>query len=123
MARGRPLEVEQEFLEAFRLSGLVSEYIVSVLPSDLWRADPPSGRGRSACALVAQRESVRGSFGGVGGAERGEVNRNGHGMGGGSREAEPSRERRHDRQPANPSHVHPKLLQKANEKEDHGFGG
>jgi len=28
MAKGRPLEVERELLEAFRQSGLVNEYLV-----------------------------------------------------------------------------------------------
>jgi DinB family len=46
MARGRPIEVEEELLEAFRRSGRVSEYLVRVLPVRIWRADPPAGRGR-----------------------------------------------------------------------------
>jgi len=45
MARGRPLDVEQELLEAFRHSGRVNEYLVSALPASLWRAAPPTGDG------------------------------------------------------------------------------
>ena len=45
MPRGRPLDVEQELLEAFRHSGRVNEYLVSVLPASLWLAAPPPGRG------------------------------------------------------------------------------
>ncbi len=68
MARGRPLEVEQELLEAFAQSGLVNEYLVSVLPDALWRAAPPSGRGRSIAAIVAHMQSVRRTFAKMGGA-------------------------------------------------------
>jgi uncharacterized damage-inducible protein DinB len=65
--KGRPLDVERELLESFRQSGLVSEYLVSVLPASLWRADPPSGRGRSIAAIVAHMQSVRRTFARMGG--------------------------------------------------------
>ena len=53
MAKGRPLDVERELLEAFTRSGRVSEYLVSVLPAALWRTPLPSGRGRSIAIIVA----------------------------------------------------------------------
>jgi uncharacterized damage-inducible protein DinB len=65
------LEVEQELLEAFRHSGLVSEYLVSVLPAVVWRAAPPSGRSRSIAAIVAHMQSVRRTFARMGGARPG----------------------------------------------------
>ena len=71
MARGRPLEVEEELLEAFRRSGRVSEYLVRVLPVRIWRADPPGGRGRSIAAIVAHMQSVRRTFARMGGAQPG----------------------------------------------------
>jgi uncharacterized damage-inducible protein DinB len=71
MAKGRPLEVERELLEAFRQSGLVNEYLVSVLPSALWRAAPPAGRGRSIAAIIAHVQSVRRAFTRMGGARPG----------------------------------------------------
>src|SRR5262252_4855138 len=71
MARGRPLEVERELLEAFTRSGRVSEYLVSVLPATLWRTPPPSGRGRSIAAIVAHMQSVRRMFARMGGARPG----------------------------------------------------
>lgn len=71
MARGRPLELEQELLEAFRHCCLVSEYLVSVLPARIWRADPPGGRGRSIAAIVAHMQSVRRTFARMGGAKPG----------------------------------------------------
>jgi uncharacterized damage-inducible protein DinB len=71
MTKGRPLEVERELLEAFRQSGLVSEYLVNVLPAALWRTAPPSGRGRSMAAIVAHIQSVRRTFARMGGARPG----------------------------------------------------
>jgi uncharacterized damage-inducible protein DinB len=71
MARGRPLDVESELLEAFRHSGSVSEHLVNVLPDALWRVPPPSGRGRSIAAIVAHMQSVRRTFARMGGARPG----------------------------------------------------
>lgn len=71
MARGRPLEIERELIEAFRHNGLVSEYLVSVLPTAIWRASPPGGRGRSIAAIVAHMQSVRRTFARMGGAKPG----------------------------------------------------
>ena len=71
MARGRPLEVELELLESFRQNGLVTEYLVSVLPPALWRTPPPGGRGRSMAALVAHMQGVRRTFARLGGARPG----------------------------------------------------
>jgi uncharacterized damage-inducible protein DinB len=70
MARGRPLDIEQELIEAFRHSGLVSEYLVGVLPANIWRATPP-GRGRSIAAIVAHMQGVRRTFARMGGARPG----------------------------------------------------
>ena len=71
MAKGRPLEVEREFLEAFTQSGLATEYLVMVLPTALWRTPPPSGRGRSIAAIAAHMQSVRRTFARMGGARPG----------------------------------------------------
>jgi uncharacterized damage-inducible protein DinB len=71
MAKGRPLEVERELLEAFSQSGLATEYLVKVLPTALWRTPPPSGRGRSMAAIVAHIQSVRRTFARMGGARPG----------------------------------------------------
>ena len=71
MARGRPLEVERELLEAFRHSGLVNEYLVRVLPLGIWRSAPPGGRGRSIAAIVSHMQGVRRTFARMGGARPG----------------------------------------------------
>jgi uncharacterized damage-inducible protein DinB len=71
MAKGRPLEVERELLEAFRQSGLVNVYLVKVLPTALWRLTPPNGSGRSIAAIVAHMQSVRRMFARMGGVRPG----------------------------------------------------
>jgi uncharacterized damage-inducible protein DinB len=68
MARGRPLEVEKEILEAFMRCGQASEYLVRVLPARLWRAAPSGGRGRTIAAIVAHMQGVRRTFARMGGA-------------------------------------------------------
>ncbi len=71
MAKGRPLEVDRELLEAFRTSGLVNEYLAKVLPVALWHTAPPTGRGRSIAAIFAHMQSVRRMFARMGGARPG----------------------------------------------------
>jgi uncharacterized damage-inducible protein DinB len=71
MSKSRPLEIERELLESFRHSGLVNEYLVNVLPAAVWRAGPPSGRGRSIAAIVAHMQSVRRTFARMGGVRPG----------------------------------------------------
>ena len=71
MPRGRPLEVEQELLEAFVRNGRATEYLVGVLPISIWRAAPPSDRGRTIAGIVAHIQSVRRTFARLGGARPG----------------------------------------------------
>lgn len=71
MPKGRPLDVERELLEAFVHNGRVTEYLVSVLPDEVWLAAPPAGRGRTIAAIVAHIQSVRRTFAKMGGATRG----------------------------------------------------
>jgi len=71
MARGRPLEVEQELIVAFRRSGLANEYLVNILPTANWRLPPPTGRGRTIAAIIAHMQSLRRTFARMGGARPG----------------------------------------------------
>lgn len=64
---GAPLDLEHELLDAFQHCGRVSEYLVGVLPSAVWRAAPPAG-GRTIAATVAHMQSVRRTFARMGGA-------------------------------------------------------
>jgi uncharacterized damage-inducible protein DinB len=67
MAVRQPLDPKAELLEAFDHSARVSEYLVGVLPSRLWQADPPEGGGRSIAGIVAHMQSVRRTFAKMGG--------------------------------------------------------
>jgi uncharacterized damage-inducible protein DinB len=67
MPRGRPLDVEQEIIEAFRHSGLVSEHLLACVPARYWRMNPPSGRGRTIAAIVAHMQGIRRTFARLGG--------------------------------------------------------
>lgn len=71
MAKGRPLDVARELLEAFEHSGLVNEYLVSVLSDAVWRMTPPSTRGRSIPRIVAHMQGVRRTFARMGGIRPG----------------------------------------------------
>ena len=62
MVRGRPLEVEQELIEAFRRSGQATIYRAGVLRAAMWHQTPPGGRGRSIAGIVAHMQSVRRTF-------------------------------------------------------------
>ena len=68
MPRGRPLDVEQEIMEAFRHSGLVSEHLIACVPARLWRMPPPSGRGRTIAAIVVHMQGTRRTFARLAGA-------------------------------------------------------
>ena len=68
MPARRPLNVEQEIVEAFERSGQVTEYLVSVLPRDLWQQPSPTGHGRTIAAMVAHIHGVRKTFAKMAGA-------------------------------------------------------
>ena len=63
----RPLDLKRELLEAFDHSARVSEYLIAVLPENLWHAKPDGG-GRTIAAIVAHMQSVRRTFAKMGGA-------------------------------------------------------
>ena len=71
MPRGRPLEVEQELIEAFRRSGIASAYLMDRLPESIWRMPPPGGRGRTIAAIAAHMQSLRRTFARMGGEKPG----------------------------------------------------
>src|SRR5262245_41141711 len=71
MARGRPLEVEQELIEAFKRSCDATEHLARALPAALWRMPNPGGRGRTIAAVVAHIQGVRRTFARVGGVRPG----------------------------------------------------
>jgi uncharacterized damage-inducible protein DinB len=71
MARGLPLDVERELLDAFNRNGQVNEYLISIVDDAIWRARPAESRGRTIAAIVAHMQSVRRTFARMGGARPG----------------------------------------------------
>lgn len=69
MPVAKPLDIEGELLEGFEQCCRVTEYLVNVLPSRVWRAEPPDAKSRSICAIVAHLQSVRRMFAKMGGAD------------------------------------------------------
>jgi uncharacterized damage-inducible protein DinB len=67
MPRGRPLAPADEILEEFERCGLVTEYLVGVIPERLWHLPPPAGRGRTIGAIVAHIHGLRKTFAKMGG--------------------------------------------------------
>jgi hypothetical protein len=71
MAKGRPLDVTVELIEAFRHSGAVSAYLATAVPPAIWRVAPPGGRGRTIAAIFAHLQGVRRTFARLGGLRPG----------------------------------------------------
>src|SRR5262249_22341351 len=55
----RPLDIDEELIEAFDQCGQVTEYLVSVVPFRLWYLPPPTGHGRTIAAMVAHIHGLR----------------------------------------------------------------
>ena len=47
MPVGRPLSVQDELVEVFEQCGRVTEYLVTVVPRDIWHLPSPTGHGRT----------------------------------------------------------------------------
>ena len=68
MPARRPLDAPEEIVDAFLHGGRVTEYLIGVLPSRLWRLPAPAGRGRTIAAMAAHIHGVRKTFAKMGGA-------------------------------------------------------
>jgi uncharacterized damage-inducible protein DinB len=68
MSTRKPLNLQDELLEAFDHCGSVTEHLVGTLSQDVWQQPPPSGRGRTIAAVVAHLHGVRKTFAKMGGA-------------------------------------------------------
>jgi uncharacterized damage-inducible protein DinB len=65
----KPLNLQEEILEAFERSGRVTEYLVAALPAALWHQPASTGdRGRTIGATFAHIHGVRKMFAKMGGA-------------------------------------------------------
>jgi uncharacterized damage-inducible protein DinB len=69
VAARKPLDISRELLEEFDHNARVSEYLIGILPEDLWRAAPPGGKARSIAGIVAHMQGVRRTFAKMGGVE------------------------------------------------------
>jgi uncharacterized damage-inducible protein DinB len=67
MAVRQPLDPVRELSEAFDHCARVTEYLVAVLPGELWQAPPPV-RGRTIAGIVTHMQGVRRTFAKMGGA-------------------------------------------------------
>jgi uncharacterized damage-inducible protein DinB len=68
VARGTPLDVLGELLQALDHCFQVTHYLVGAVPVKLWHVSPPSDRGRTIAGIVAHIQSVRRTFAKMGGA-------------------------------------------------------
>ncbi len=68
MPARRPLNLPEEIVEQFEQCGRVTEYLVSVLPSRVWRLPPPTGHGRTIAAIVTHVHGLRKMIARMGGA-------------------------------------------------------
>lgn len=62
----KPLDIGQELLDRFDHAMRVTEYLVSVIPTAAWHAEPPAGGGRTIAAIVAHMHSLRRTFANMG---------------------------------------------------------
>ena len=68
MPARRPLNVEDELVEVFEQCGRVTEYLVTVVPRDLWYLPSPTGHGRTIAAVVTHVHGLRKMIAKMGGA-------------------------------------------------------
>ncbi|HEY6328071.1 MAG TPA: DinB family protein [Blastocatellia bacterium] len=55
----KPFVLSEALLEAFATNGRINQYLIDNLDDAAWRAEPPSGKGRSPAAIVAHMHNVR----------------------------------------------------------------
>jgi uncharacterized damage-inducible protein DinB len=46
-------------LEAFAINDRINQFLLENLPEEVWRADPPTGKGRTVAAIVSHMHNVR----------------------------------------------------------------
>jgi len=64
----RPLNVEDELVEVFEQCGRATEYLVTVVPRDIWHLPSPTGHGRTIAAVVTHVHGLRKMIAKMGGA-------------------------------------------------------
>ena len=54
-----PFEVSKALVEAFAINDRINQFLLANLPAEAWRADPPTGKGRTIAAIVSHMHNVR----------------------------------------------------------------
>ena len=49
----------RSLLEAFAINDRINQFLLENLPEEVWRADPPTGKGRTVAAIVSHMHNVR----------------------------------------------------------------
>ena len=61
MAKAAPaaFSLHQALLTSFDTNDRINQYMIENLPTEVWRAEPPEGKGRTVAAVVAHMHNVR----------------------------------------------------------------
>ena len=54
-----PFDASRSLLEAFAINDRINQFLLENLPEEVWRADPPTGKGRTVAAIVSHMHNVR----------------------------------------------------------------
>ena len=54
-----PFDASRSLLEAFAINDRINQFLLENLPEEAWRADPPTGKGRTVAAIVSHMHNVR----------------------------------------------------------------
>jgi uncharacterized damage-inducible protein DinB len=58
-AKTAPFDLTSAMLYAFDTNEKVNQFMLDQMPTDAWRSDPPTGKGRTIAAIVAHMHNVR----------------------------------------------------------------
>lgn len=54
-----PFDASSSLLEAFAINDRINQFLLENLSEEVWRADPPMGKGRTVAAIVSPMHNVR----------------------------------------------------------------
>ena len=54
-----PFDASSSLLEAFAINDRINQFLLENLSEEVWRADPPMGKGRTVAAIVSHMHNVR----------------------------------------------------------------
>jgi hypothetical protein len=62
MPKAKPFVIADALLEAYATNNRITAYLIENLDKEAWRAEPPSGKGRTIGAVAAHIHNVRGMW-------------------------------------------------------------